>query len=65
MEITIKLRNNYGQQVAYPACEHSELFAAIADTKTLTARTLNLIKTMGYTINIEQADTDTLLRGVA
>lgn len=65
MEITIRLKNNYGQQVAYPACEQSELFAKIADTITLTGKTLNLIKRMGYSIKIEQEDTDALLRGIA
>ena len=54
MEITIRLKSNYGQQVAYPACKQSELFATIADTKTLTGRTLKVIKAMGYKINVEQ-----------
>jgi hypothetical protein len=54
MEITIRLKNNYGQQVAYPACKQSELFATIADTKTLTGRTLKLIEAMGYQINVKQ-----------
>ena len=58
MEITIRLKSNYGQQVAYPACEQSKLFATIAETKTLTRRTLQLIKKMGYQINVEQQSVD-------
>jgi hypothetical protein len=54
MEITIRLKSNYGQQVAYPACKQSKLFATIAETKTLTGRTLKLIEAMGYQINVEQ-----------
>ena len=55
MNITIKLQNNYGNQTAYPICQHALIFAKLAGTKTLTRQTLQLIKSLGYSINIEIA----------
>jgi hypothetical protein len=48
--ITVKVKNVYGNPVAYPACEMSEVFARIAGTKTLTAETLRLIASLGFTV---------------
>jgi hypothetical protein len=54
MQITIKMKNNYGIQTYYPLCPASELFAKIAGTKTLTNHALADIAALGYQIKIEQ-----------
>tara|TARA_R110001606_G_C15001334_1_gene607147 strand:+ start:254 stop:499 length:246 start_codon:yes stop_codon:yes gene_type:complete len=41
-----------GNEVIYPACEHSRLFAEIAGTKTLTRETIEKIKSLGYLVGV-------------
>lgn len=53
--ITIEVKHVYGVATAYPKCEASKLFAAIAKTKTLTAADLHRIKALGYQINQQAA----------
>jgi hypothetical protein len=53
MTVTIQIKNIYGMKTVYPACEVSKRFARLAGTKTLTARALNTIRDMGYTIAIK------------
>ena len=48
MTLQVLIKNNYGNQVVYPACEIGETFAAIAGTKTLTDETRALMKRLGY-----------------
>lgn len=55
--ITVKIKNNYGQDAIYPVCDSAKAFAAIAGTKTLTGYTIKLIKSLGYTVNIQTAAT--------
>lgn len=59
MKITIRCEKNYGVEVFYPACKQSELFARIANTKTLTRHTLRDIDLLGYEIEIEQPEPKT------
>jgi hypothetical protein len=54
MNIIIKIQNNYGKKVAYPACEKARIFAAMAGTSTLTAGTLNCIRALGYQITVSR-----------
>jgi len=56
MEITVRITNVYGQKTVYPVCETAQIFADIAGTKTLKPTTINSIKALGYTINV-QAET--------
>lgn len=58
--ITVRLTQQYGQQVVMPACRTSELFAQIAGTKTLTKPTIDLVKQLGYEIRVEQTLPSTL-----
>mgnify|MGYP003441085392 CR=1 FL=1 len=58
--ITVRLAQQYGQQVVLPACRTSELFAQIAGTKTLTKPTIDLVKQLGYEIRVEQTLPSTL-----
>ena len=54
MEITVRITSVYGAKTVYPVCETAKIFADIAGTKTLKPETINLIKKLGYTINIAQ-----------
>ena len=47
-KIVLRVANNYGTEVFYPACRLSQLFADIAGTKTVTDRTLMLIAAEGF-----------------
>jgi hypothetical protein len=51
--IKVGIRNVYGNEVVYPACPASAIFAEIARTKTLTSETLRMIERLGYTIEVE------------
>jgi len=52
--ITVQVKSNYGQIVAYPVCVESKLFAQLAGTKTLTIDALKTIKALGFEV-IQQA----------
>lgn len=52
--ITVRLEQQYGQQVVQPACDTSRLFAQLAGTKTITKPSIELIKQLGYEIRVEQ-----------
>jgi len=53
-EITIHIRNVYGEDKAYPVCEKAKLFTDIAGTKTLRPADLNYIQALGYKITVKQ-----------
>jgi ATP phosphoribosyltransferase len=48
--ITIEVRDVYGQVKFYPMCDSAKLFADIAGTKTLTADALKKIEALGYVV---------------
>ena len=54
--ITVQVREVYGVEAIYPVCNSAFLFAQIAGTKTLTRRTIALIKQLGYTIDVQQQE---------
>ena len=54
MNITVRVTNNYGVTVVYPACEQSKLLAQLAGTRTLTRHALDTIRKLGYEIAVEQ-----------
>jgi hypothetical protein len=60
MKIVVKVRNVYGNQTVYPVCDAAKLFARIAGHSTLTYTTVDLIKKLGYVIEIEQDQPVTL-----
>jgi hypothetical protein len=55
-EITIHIRNVYGEDKAYPVCEKAKLFTDIAGTKTLRPCDLNYIQALGYKISVKQQE---------
>ena len=54
MSITVKITRNYGVEAIYPVCEAAKAFAAIANSKTLTRGTIELVKSLGYAVNVQQ-----------
>ena len=56
LTIRIELKDQYGKQVAYPICDNAKTFADIANSKTLTDRTLMRIAALGYTIITTQRE---------
>jgi hypothetical protein len=53
MEIKVKLKNVYGQDLVYPVCSKEKVFAQIAGTTTLTPETLSKITLLGYEVTNE------------
>ena len=49
-EITVRVREVYGQPKYYPECESAKVFASIAGTTTLTEQTLRRIMKLGYKV---------------
>lgn len=56
MIISVEIKNVYGAEKIYPACNTSKLFADIANTKTLTRGVLQTIKALGYSIEVKHAE---------
>jgi len=51
-EIQVTVKNVYGRDTVYPACDKALLFTKLVGQKTLTVRELELIKALGYTIKV-------------
>jgi len=54
MNITVEIKNVYGNRTVYPACSASLLLARLAGKKTFTLDALNTIKALGYTVEVKQ-----------
>ncbi len=58
----VRIETHFDKDWVYPLCRQSVLFSHIAGTKTLTANVLDLIKALGFkvevvpTLNIELQD---------
>ncbi len=52
MIIQVEIKNVYGNENIYPACDKAKTFASIAGTITLTKSTLASIKSLGYEIKV-------------
>jgi hypothetical protein len=50
--IKVVLATQYGQRVIRPADETAELFCEFNNTKTLTPRMVEIIKKLGYTVEV-------------
>jgi hypothetical protein len=53
MNITVKVKNVYGQDRIYPICSKAKLFTRLTNTKTLSTWDINKIKELGYTVNVK------------
>lgn len=54
LKILIEVKNHYGNELYYPACDIAKAFAKLAGCKTLTPQALKIIKAMKYEIKINQ-----------
>ena len=57
MEIKVIVKSIYGNELIYPMCKTSNVFADIAKTKTLSRQVLRSLKDIGYTITEVKNDT--------
>jgi hypothetical protein len=56
MQITVRIKTVYGIETVYPICPKAKIFAALAGTKTLTGNSLMHIKSLGYTLAVDQPE---------
>jgi hypothetical protein len=53
MQITVRITSQYGNRTIYPVCETALLLARLAGFKTMPAHTIEIIKSLGYSINVQ------------
>lgn len=54
MNITVKIKNVYGERRVYPACETSKLLLSMSPSlQTFNERQIDAIKQLGYTIHVQ------------
>ena len=53
MEVTVRIKTNYGEKTVYPVCEKAKYFAEIAGTKTLTENVRLCMTKLGYTFKVQ------------
>ena len=56
MEITVRRKTVYGNDVVYPVCDTAICLTMLGDTKTITQRQIGIIKALGYKIVLEQQE---------
>jgi len=50
--LKVIIRNVYGKDLVYPACESSKLFANLLNSQTLADGARRTIKQLGYTFEV-------------
>ena len=53
MKVVVEVRTVYGVDKFYPVNPASLIFAEINGSKTLSRRTINLIKDLGYKVEVK------------
>jgi len=56
MNITVEIREVYGQSKIYPVCDKAKIFAEIAGTTTLLPRDIQRIQVLGYEVLVKQQE---------
>jgi len=51
--INVVVKNQYGSDALYPACETSKFFCELAGKKTLTLQMVTTIKEHGYRVMVQ------------
>ncbi len=54
LTMQVELKTVYGNESIYPVSECAKKFAQIAGTRTLTRRTIQLAKELGYEVEVMQ-----------
>jgi len=53
MQIVVKVKNVYGNDLIYPVCEHAKMCAELTGTKTLSQRNVDTLKRLGFEFIVE------------
>ena len=53
----VEIREVYGNRTIYPMNAVADCLALLAGTKTLTDKTINIAKSMGYIFEVKQTTT--------
>lgn len=56
MNITVEIREVYGQSKIYPVCDKAKIFANIAGTTTLLPRDIQRIQVLGFEVIVKQKE---------
>ena len=56
MNITVEIKDVYGQSRVYPVCDKAKLFADIAGTTTILPRDIQRIQELGYEVVVKQQE---------
>lgn len=54
LKIIIKKKTVYGNELFYPVCENSKKFCKLTNKKTLDHRDIELIRSLGFEVSLEQ-----------
>ena len=52
--ITVDIKNVYGNELIYPVCFNAKRFISLTKNKTLSKKDIDIIKTLGYKVIVEQ-----------
>jgi len=52
MNLIVNIKQVYGNEAIYPACDTSRLFTTLTGRKTLTRHDLGIIRALGYNIQV-------------
>ena len=53
LEIIVKLKNVYGNELVYPANDRAEMFLNLTGKKTFSRTELEILKKVGYAVKFE------------
>ena len=56
MNITVEIKDVYGQSKIYPVCDKAQTFAHIAGTTTLLPRDIQRIQMLGFEVLVKQRE---------
>lgn len=56
MTITVQIKTHYGTQYIYPICDEAQALCALTGKKTLSQKDIQLIKYLGYSIEVQQPE---------
>jgi len=48
MILKVTIKNTYGNELVYPACENAKLLTSLLNSKTFTQRHIDILKRLDY-----------------
>ena len=52
--ITVNIKNVYGNELIYPVCFNAKKFTSLTKNKTLSKKDINIIRTLGFNIIVQE-----------